>query len=173
MLLTWVVEKKKDVILVATANNISSLPPELISRFSTSFWVDLPDAVQRKEIIKIHLKKAGRSADLFTDTQLVEIIRLTENFNGREIEAAVLDSVARAWSKRHSQIQVEDLADAITAIAPIAVVKKAEFNALRKQALDMGTRNASIVHEVVSKTTGTRKVNTTGNSAVSSSGVAG
>jgi SpoVK/Ycf46/Vps4 family AAA+-type ATPase len=173
MLLTWVVEKKKDVILVATANNISSLPPELISRFSTSFWVDLPDAIQRKEIIKIHLKKVGRPADLFTDAQLVEIIGLTDNFNGRELEAAIQDSVARAWSNRHSQIQVEDLVEAIKAIAPIAVVKKTEFNALREQARKMGTRNASITHEPTTKTVGPRKVNTTNSNVVSPSGVAG
>lgn len=172
MLLTWVVEKKKDVILVATANDISSLPPELISRFSTSFWVDLPDAIQRKEIIKIHLKKVGRPADLFTDAQLVEIIGLTDNFNGRELEAAIQDSVARAWSNRHSQIQVEDLVEAIKAIAPIAVVKKTEFNALREQARKMGTRNASITHEPTTKTI-SRKVNTTNSNVVSPSGVAG
>jgi SpoVK/Ycf46/Vps4 family AAA+-type ATPase len=172
MLLTWIVEKKKDVILVATANSISGLPPELISRFSTSFWVDLPDAIQRKEIIKIHLKKVGRPENLFTDAQLGEIIRLTENFNGREIEAAIQDSVARAWSKRHPQIQVEDLVDAIKAIAPIAVVKRAEFDVLRQQAKNMGTKPASIVHETAPTTVGTRKVNTTGN-GVDSSGVAG
>ena len=111
--------------------------------------------------------------NLFTDVQLVEIIRLTDNFNGREIEVAVQDSVARAWSKRHSQILVEDLVDAIKAIAPIAVVKKVEFEALRQQAHNMGTKNASITHEGATKTGGSRKVNTTGNNVISSSGVAG
>jgi ATP-dependent 26S proteasome regulatory subunit len=162
MLLTWIEEKKKDVILVATANSISNLPPELISRFSTSFWVDLPDRVQRPEIVKIHLKKVGRPADLFTEEQLEEITRLTENFNGREIEAAVKDSVARAWSKRHPQIQIDDLVDAVKAVAPIAVVKKAEFEALRTQARNMGTKPASISHEAATSTNKSRKINTTG-----------
>jgi len=147
--------------MVATANSISSLPPELISRFSTSFWVDLPDAVQRKEIIKIHLVKVKRPASLFTDTQLGEIVKLTENFNGREIEAAIQDSIARAWSKRHSNIQLEDLVNAVKAIAPIAVVKKAEFDNLRQQAKNMGTKPASITHETAPTATAQRKVNAT------------
>jgi SpoVK/Ycf46/Vps4 family AAA+-type ATPase len=165
MLLTWVVEKKKDVILVATANSIQSLPPELISRFSTIFWVDLPDAVQRKEIIKIHLKKRGRKADLFSDAQLAEVIRLTENYSGREIEAAVIDSVARAWKNRHREIQIEDLIDAVKAITPTAIVKKAEMDHIRDQAKNLGCRPASIVHEAAPTTQGTRKVNLEGGMA--------
>ncbi|MBE3145478.1 MAG: AAA family ATPase [Planctomycetes bacterium] len=162
MLLTWLVEKKADVILVATANSISSLPPELISRFSTSFWVDLPDSVQRKEIIKIHLKKNGRKETLFTDAQLNSIVQLTQHYNGREIENAIIDSIARAWNKRHPNIQVEDLIEAVKAISPINLVKKAEVDALRTQAKNMGTKPASISHDEPASATSGRKVNVDG-----------
>jgi AAA+ superfamily predicted ATPase len=160
MLLTWLVEKKKDVILVATANSISSLPPELISRFSTSFWVDLPDTVQRKEIIKIHLKKNGRKTDLFTETQLNELVQITQHYNGREIENAIIESIARAWNKKHAEIQLEDLIEAVKAISPINLVKKAEVDALRQQAKNMGTKPASIFHDTAP--TNVRKVNVEG-----------
>jgi len=146
MLLTWVEEKKTDVILVATANNINSLPPELVSRFPVSFWVDLPDAVQRKEIICIHLKKRGRRPDLFTDSQMAEVIRLTEHFCGRELEAAVQDSIDRAWHNKHKEVQVEDLIEAVKAITPVSRVKKAELDVLRQQAQNMGTKPASLIH---------------------------
>jgi SpoVK/Ycf46/Vps4 family AAA+-type ATPase len=161
MLLTWLQEKKKDVILVATANSISSLPPELISRFSASFWVDLPDAIQRKEIIKIHLKKVGRSPTLFTEAQLDEVVRMTEHFNGRELEGAVQDSITRAFSKGHSQVKIEDLKEAAADVTPVSLVKKTELDALRRQAKDMGTKEASIKHESAAPTSGSgsRKVN--------------
>lgn len=159
MLLTWLVEKRADVILVATANNIGSLPPELISRFSVSFWVDLPDAVQRMEIIKIHLKKVGRRANLFTDAQLKPLVDRTKDYSGREIEAAIVDSVSRAFFKKHSEIQVDDLMEAVEAISPTAIVKRDEMIRLREQAKTMGTKNASINHdEPTSQADGGRRI---------------
>jgi SpoVK/Ycf46/Vps4 family AAA+-type ATPase len=160
MLLTWMVEKKGDVILVATANNISALRPELISRFSSQFWVGLPDGVQRLDAIKIHLKKNGRPANLFTDAQLAEAVVLTKGFSGREIEAAVQDSINRAWHKKHVQVQVEDLVEAVKNIRPASKVKAAEIEALIRAKEQMGVLDASINHDPVTSTSeGSRKIN--------------
>jgi SpoVK/Ycf46/Vps4 family AAA+-type ATPase len=180
MFLTWVEEKKEDVILVATANNIGNLPPELMSRFDVTFWVDLPDAVQRLDIIKIHVKKAmtrsnwGQALkieDVFTDAQLAGVVTATEHFSGREIEAAVKEGMSRAWANRHARLQAEDLVAAAQSITPTAIVKKAELEILRKKASEQGMKNASKVHEqaTVTEGPGSRKVNTN----INPSGTAG
>jgi ATP-dependent 26S proteasome regulatory subunit len=171
MFLTWMEEKKEDVILVATVNNIGNLPPELMSRFDVTFWVDLPDAVQRLEIVKIHVKKALnrsnwgknlKAEDLFTEAQLTEIVKATEHFSGREIEAVVKDGMSRAWANRHAKLQADDLVAAAKSVTPTAVVKKQELTILRNKAMEQGMKNASISHEqaTVTEGPGSRKVNT-------------
>jgi len=178
MFLTWVEEKQEDVILVATANNIATLPPELLSRLSVAFWVDLPDSIQRLEIIKIHVKKAmarsnwGKSlkiSDLFSDEKLAEVVSKTREFSGRELEAAVKDALARAWAKKHSKLMLDDLLDAVGAISPTAKVKKAELDVLREKAKNQGMKPASIVHaepEAAPQAQGSRRINTGGGAPI-------
>jgi SpoVK/Ycf46/Vps4 family AAA+-type ATPase len=88
-LLTWMAERKAPVFIVATANAIEQLPPELIrkGRLDEIFFVDLPDAPTRVEIFAIHLRNRGlRGADF----DLIELANLTEGFSGAEIEQAVV-----------------------------------------------------------------------------------
>jgi SpoVK/Ycf46/Vps4 family AAA+-type ATPase len=122
--------------------------------------VGLPDGVQRLDAIKIHLKKNGRPANLFTDAQLAEAVVLTKGFSGREIEAAVQDSINRAWHKKHVQVQVEDLVEAVKNIRPASKVKAAEIEALIRAKEQMGVLDASIYHDPVTSTSeGSRKIN--------------
>jgi SpoVK/Ycf46/Vps4 family AAA+-type ATPase len=88
-LLTWMAERKAPVFIVATANAIEQLPPELIrkGRLDEIFFVDLPDAPTRVEIFAIHLRNRGLRA---ADFDLIELANLTEGFSGAEIEQAVV-----------------------------------------------------------------------------------
>jgi len=72
--LTWMQEKKAPVFIIATANNISALPPELLrkGRFDEIFFVDLPSAKEREEILKIHLKRRNVTPDTLEINRLLE-----------------------------------------------------------------------------------------------------
>src|SRR5215510_9775980 len=86
--LTWLSEKKAPVFVVATANDISQLPPELLrkGRFDEIFFVDLPDREERTEIFRIHLLKRRRDAEQFDLPGLAEA---SKDFSGAEIEQAI------------------------------------------------------------------------------------
>jgi ATP-dependent 26S proteasome regulatory subunit len=88
-LLTWMAERAGSVFLVATANDIDTLPPELMrkGRFDEIFFVDLPDAEVRGGILRIHL---GRHQVPFDDATLQQLVACSEGFSGAEIEAAVV-----------------------------------------------------------------------------------
>jgi ATP-dependent 26S proteasome regulatory subunit len=96
-LLTWLSEKKSPVFVIATANDISHLPPELLrkGRLDEIFYVDLPDFEERKEIFRIHLRKRQRKPENF---DLDRLAQLSEGFNGAEIEEAVVSSLFDEFS---------------------------------------------------------------------------
>ncbi|MFK4784814.1 AAA family ATPase [Fusobacterium sp. MFO224] len=96
--LTWLQEKKKPVFVIATSNDISKLPPELLrkGRFDEIFFVDLPGKNARKEIFKIHLKKRiGRNK--IKNFDLKKLSDLSEGFSGAEIEEAINDAMYDAF----------------------------------------------------------------------------
>lgn len=97
-LLTWMAERKEKVFLVATSNDIESLPPELVrkGRLDEIFFVDLPDPVVREKIFSIHL--ARRSLDPAT-FDIPALVAATEGFSGAEIEQAVVSGLYAALSE--------------------------------------------------------------------------
>ncbi|MBN2003767.1 MAG: AAA family ATPase [Anaerolineae bacterium] len=99
-LLTWMEETDKPVFIVATANDIGHLRPELIQRFDEVFFVDLPDAAARREIIEIHLHKRNRDPEAFAVDALVQS---TEQFSGREIEQVVKAGLRKAYASSLGQ----------------------------------------------------------------------
>lgn len=94
--LTWLQEKTAPVFVVATANSIEQLPPELLrrGRLDETFFVDLPDACERQEIFRIHLEKRARAAADFDVPALAEA---TEGFSGAEIEQCVIAGLFDAY----------------------------------------------------------------------------
>ncbi len=90
-LLTWMAENKAPVFLVATANDISSLPPELMrkGRLDEIFFVDLPDTATRQEILAIHLARRDHDID---DFDLQQLARASDGFSGAELEQAVVSA---------------------------------------------------------------------------------
>jgi MoxR-like ATPase len=97
--LTWLSEKTAPVFVVATANDISNLPPELMrkGRLDEIFFVDLPDAAERREIFRIHLLKRRRDPEQF---DLEKLVAASEGFSGAEIEEAIISSLFDAFSER-------------------------------------------------------------------------
>ena len=117
--LTWMQEKKKPVFVVATANNIAQLPPELLrkGRVDEIFFVDLPDKKDREEIIEIHLKKRKRKP--FSAKDMECLASISKGFTGAELEEAVKEAMYRAFDTGHD-IGPSDLADAIKDTTPLS-----------------------------------------------------
>lgn len=162
--LTWLQDKKKDVFIMATANSVESLPPEFLraGRIDATFWVDLPDAVQRAEIFRIHLKKTGRKADMFDDV-MPEIVKACDTFSGAEIEVWIQEALTLAFSSKLDNITKEALVTSAKEITPISKLMKNDIDKARAWAINRGTKNASICHTVDEvSTTHKRKVSLEG-----------
>lgn len=127
--LTWLQEKKDPVFVIATANNISLLPPELLrkGRFDEIFFVDLPRQDERKEIFSIHIKKRGRNPQ---DFDLDALTRQSEGFSGAEIEQAVIASLFDAFvdgKDINTDYLLKNLSDSV----PLSRTMKEEIQSLR------------------------------------------
>jgi hypothetical protein len=127
--LTWLAEKKSRVFVVATANDISALPPELIrkGRFDEIFFVDLPDVATRAEILRIHATKRGIALEPAMLTALAEVC---EGFAGAEIEQAVVATLYTAHAKNIAP-NAALLSAEIAATHPLEVVMAEKIAALR------------------------------------------
>jgi SpoVK/Ycf46/Vps4 family AAA+-type ATPase len=131
-LLTWMSEKKKPVFLVATANDILRLPPELIrkGRFDEIFFVDLPSAQNRRDILTIHLRKRNLDPARF---DLEALIKATDGFSGSEIEQAVVSAMYTAHAQGREVSQADLLAE-FQQTRPLSVVMAEKVEALREWA---------------------------------------
>jgi SpoVK/Ycf46/Vps4 family AAA+-type ATPase len=131
-LLTWMAEKRKPVFLVATANDIMRLPPELIrkGRFDEIFFVDLPSPPNREEILRIHLVKRRLNPSQFDTPALAAA---TEGFSGSEIEQAIVSATYTARAEGRDVAQ-EDLITEIKQTRPLSVVMAENVTALREWA---------------------------------------
>jgi SpoVK/Ycf46/Vps4 family AAA+-type ATPase len=127
-------ERNSDVLLVATANNISELPPELVrkGRFDEIFFVDLPSPTARGEILRIHLNKRDLDASQFDLPQLVGV---TDGFSGAEIEQGIVSALYAAHSLSQEP-KAAHLASEFRRTRPLSVVMAERVTALRDWAQD-------------------------------------
>jgi AAA+ superfamily predicted ATPase len=132
--LTWLQDRKGDVFIVATANDIDRLPPEFLrkGRFDEIFFVDLPDAESRKAIVEIHLKKRGQDP---SDFDIASLVEKTEGFSGSEIEQAIISGLYSAFSAK-TQLSTKMLLDEISFTNPISVTMSEKIAFLRDWAKD-------------------------------------
>jgi hypothetical protein len=128
-LLTWMAEKKEAVFVVATANNVQTLPPELLrkGRFDEVFFVDLPDEKMRKEIFSIHLKKRGFDPASFN---LDGLSQVSDGFSGAEIEQAIVSGLY-SMASGAGILTNEILITEIKATRPLSVLMAEQVDALR------------------------------------------
>jgi ATPase family associated with various cellular activities (AAA) len=132
--LTWMQEKSQDVFVVATANDISKIPPELLrkGRFDEIFFVDLPDAVERGTILKIHLAQHKQSP---SDFDLPSLITATEGYSGAEIEQAVITALYAALYLG-KPLDTALVLESIQSTIPLSVSRREDVAALRSLARD-------------------------------------
>ena len=137
-LLTWMAERKAPVFMVATANAIHRLPPELLrkGRFDELFFVDLPDAAARAEIFRIHLARRELAPAQFDLTLLAAA---SAGFSGAEIEQAVVSTLYAAQARQCAADQAL-LLHSLQHTAPLSVVMAEELAALRAWAAERTVR---------------------------------
>lgn len=128
--LTWMQEKQKPVFVVATANHVRNLPPELLrkGRFDELFFVDLPTPEERAEIIGVHLRRRRREPGEF---DLAGLVDRTQNFTGAEIEQLVNEGLYTAYADGRRPLRQSDLEHAAGEVIPIAVTMKESIGAMR------------------------------------------
>jgi ATP-dependent 26S proteasome regulatory subunit len=129
-LLTWMEEKKQPVFVVATANNISQLPPELLrkGRLDEIFFVDLPTIRHRAQILMIHLSRCRRAPG---DYDLTALARATEDFSGAELEELVHNALYEAFASPEQELKTKHLLKAAGEIRPLARARAREIETLR------------------------------------------
>lgn len=128
-LLTWLAEKSAPVFVVATANSIEHLPPELLrkGRFDEIFFVDLPTPGERAEILAVHLDRRGRDSRHFDTQSLAEA---AEGFSGAELEQAVISGMFEAFAT-NEPLSTEHIARAIAETVPLARTMQEQIQRLR------------------------------------------
>lgn len=129
--LTWMQEHRTPVFVIATANDIGQLPPELMGRFDRTFFLDLPSNTERRAIFLIHLKGAGMS---YPERQLRvdELVEKTHGFVGREIERIVREAQFTAFADGNREIEQKDLLAAISETVPLNKSHQEVIEHLRK-----------------------------------------
>jgi len=129
--LTWMQERELPVFLICTANDPTKLPPELIGRFDETFFVDLPTYDERKQILASLIRRLGRNPKKYNLNILAE---KSEYFSGRELEKVIKSSMFVAFSDKKREFTSKDILDMIKDFKPLYLIKKEEFELLRKWA---------------------------------------
>ena len=139
--LTWMAEIQKPIFVVATANSVENLPPEMLrrGRFDELFFVDLPNFEERKHILGIHLKKRGWKTEQF---DLNDLAKRSDGFSGAELEQIVVTALIDAFGNGRVLSQ-EELERAWRTTVPLSVTMEDKIFALRNWAQDRCRRATS------------------------------
>ncbi len=132
--LVWLQERRKAVYVIATANSITELPPELVrkGRFDEIFFVDLPKVHEREEIFAIHLTKRGRDPINF---QLKTLAENSEGFSGSEIEQSIISAMYQAFTEGR-ELNSPDIIKALSETVPLSQTMEERVEELRTWAKD-------------------------------------
>lgn len=140
--LTWMQEKKAPIFVVATANDVSALPPELLrrGRFDEIFFLDLPTSVERDEILRVHLRKRRRNPETYN---LKPVVDACNGYVGAEIEQAVIDALYTAFEDKKRDIHEGDIVAALKHLVPLSQSQAERIGELRNWLADGRARSAS------------------------------
>lgn len=141
--LTWMQEKTSSTFVVATANDITKLPPELMrkGRFDEIFYVGLPKPEERRKIFEIHIKKR-RKQDL-ASIDINSLVSQTEGYSGADVEGVVIDAVENAFVEGSSALTTEHINTAIKGTHSLSEIMKESLTNLSKKYEDLHFKNAS------------------------------
>jgi AAA+ superfamily predicted ATPase len=130
-ILNWMQEREGEAFVIATANDVSSLPPELLrkGRFDDIFFVDLPNAIERKGVLNAALKVFGRGD---AEIEFSRVVAATENYTGSEIAELVPTALYAAFAEDAREITTDDLIDAARAVVPLSKTAEKKITALRE-----------------------------------------
>lgn len=130
--LTWLSEKHSPVFVIATANDISQLPPELLrkGRLDEIFFVDLPSEAERRDVFRIHLQRRGRKPERY---DLDDLARRCDGFSGAEIEEAIVSALYDAFS-RNGELDQQTLRNSLAETVPLSKTMHEELSRLRSWA---------------------------------------
>jgi SpoVK/Ycf46/Vps4 family AAA+-type ATPase len=135
--LTWMQEKVKPVFVIATANNISALPPEMLrkGRFDEIFFVDLPSKRERADIFRLHMGKRLKDPQILgavriTDESCLKLAEATEGFIGAEIEQVVVAALFEAFAESRA-LAWSDFGRAIKATVPLSTTQAERIAEIR------------------------------------------
>jgi len=139
--LTWMAEKQSPVFVVATANGVDRLPPELLrkGRFDEIFLLDLPSTDERKSILQLHLNRRRPGLNLPLDT----VISRSEGFSGAELEQTVIEAMHLAFADNR-ELQETDLIRAASQLIPLSRTAREQLDQLKQWASSGRARPASI-----------------------------
>jgi SpoVK/Ycf46/Vps4 family AAA+-type ATPase len=140
--ITWLAEKSSSVFVVATANNIQALPPELLrkGRFDEIFFLGLPSEEEKELIFKVHISKLRpKSWDKY-DIKLLS--KMAKNFSGAEVEESIIEAMHIAFSENREFV-TEDILKVIEQSVPLAYVNKEKIGELQDWASSGQIRLAS------------------------------
>jgi SpoVK/Ycf46/Vps4 family AAA+-type ATPase len=140
--ITWLSEKKSPVFVVATANNIYSLPPEILrkGRFDEIFFIGLPNEEEKKLIFKVHLNKVRPRS--YQNYQLDLLSKQAKNFSGAEIEESIIEAMHLAFSENREFV-TEDILKSIEQFVPLAYTNQEKIESLQEWATAGKIRLAS------------------------------
>ena len=152
--LTWLQEKEAPVFVIATANNIQLLPPELLrkGRLDEIFFVDLPTRPERSAIFTIHIRRRNRDPKEF---DLDKLSAASEGFSGAEIEQAVISALYDVF-EQGTALSTEAIIDSVNSTVPLSTTMKEDIDALRQWAEGRARKASREVAEPVPSMGGRR-----------------
>lgn len=138
-ILSWMQERTGDGFIIATCNDASILPPELIRRFDTVWWVDLPTYIERHQILQAALRAHGRGdfaarEDAMAEAEWDALAIATDGFTGAEIASLVPDALFTGFADGAREITADDLLLAARKVVPLAKTSSEKIDALRSWA---------------------------------------
>jgi AAA+ superfamily predicted ATPase len=144
-MLSWMQEKTRPVFVVATANDVGRLPPELLrrGRFDEIFFLDLPTVEERREILTVHLNKRGRDPERF---DLDRMARASQGHVGSEIEQAIIEAMYQAFNDPHHperEFTTEDVVAAMVRLVPLSRSQREMIEHLRRWLTEGRAQSAS------------------------------
>lgn len=141
--LTWMQEKTSGAFVVATANDITKLPPELLrkGRFDEIFYVGLPKDDERSTIFKIHIAK--RRKDDLKNIKIEELVAKTKGYSGADIEGVVREAVEYAFAEGKEHLTTDDILNAIKDTNSLSVIMKESLDKMAKEYEARKLKNAS------------------------------
>ena len=141
--LTWLQEKENLVFVVATANNITKMPPEILrkGRFDEIFYIDLPNEVERKSILQIHIARR-RPADL-EHMDLDALVAATAGYSGADIEGVIKESIETVFADGGTELTTQDILNTIKETYSLKETMKDSMDNLSQLYREHKFKNAS------------------------------